>query len=186
MTISIGPSTSNISHSKGFLRNVKHRYYRVDQNVLGNVIKFCEITESRYDIKPHAEYKEHFKFIYCYSLSAPCYPIDVSNTMLPPPYRLQQNSALYRICKMPLQLTNKPTYPKPFSNPHRLNPKAVTSGENGAPKVVPCNRSLTSTPFSRKYYVQSATEFILEPWRWCVLLHSRYRLCHPVTVVGGN
>jgi len=43
----------------------------VDQNILDIVIKFFEITESRYDLKPHAEYNEYFKFICSFSLSAP-------------------------------------------------------------------------------------------------------------------
>lgn len=169
MTNYIGSTTSNVSHSKGFLCNVKHRYYRMDQNVLDIIIKCCEITESSYDIKPHAEYKEHFNFIYSYSLSAPCYHIYVPHTMPPTPYTLQQNSALCRLCKMPLQLTNKPT-PKPFTNPQRIKPKAVTSGESVAPKVVPCIRSLTSKPFARKYYIKPVTEFNVEPWRCCVSL----------------
>jgi hypothetical protein len=121
MTNYIGSTNSNAFHSKGFLRNVKYtyRYYRVDQNILVIVIKFCKFTESRNDTKSHAEYKEHFKFIYSYSLAAPFITLLMSERQpsLPLiPYVLQHISALYSLCKMSLQLTNEPT-PNPSEIP---------------------------------------------------------------------
>jgi hypothetical protein len=143
----------------------------VDQNILGIVIKFCKFTETRNDIKSHAEYKEHFKFIYSYSLAAPFNTLLMPERHPPPPitsHMCCSASQLFTVSvKCPCSL--RMNYAKHITNPQTPVPKAVTSGESGAPKVVPCNRSLTSEPFASKYCVEPATEFSVELWRCCAV-----------------